>query len=57
MRKVGSNVRVSRFGVVAIAAALAMAGTTAGAGVANGATRGGTDEPSAMTLAVYGDAP
>jgi hypothetical protein len=43
--------------VVAVAAALAVAGTTVGAGVANGAARGGTDETSAMTLAVYGDAP
>jgi hypothetical protein len=57
MRKVGPKIRVGRFGVVTIAAALALAGTTVGAGVANGAARGGTDEPSAMTMAVYGDAP
>jgi hypothetical protein len=57
MRKVGPNIKVGRFGMVALAAALAVAGTTVGAGVANGAAGGGTGEPSAMTLAVYGDGP
>jgi hypothetical protein len=62
MRKVGPNIavsrvsRVSRVAGVALAACLAVAGTAVGAGVANGAA-GGTDESSAMTLAVYGDAP
>jgi hypothetical protein len=57
MRKVGPNIRVSRFGAVALTAALAVAGTTVGGGVATGAARGGSDESSAMTMAVYGDAP
>src|SRR4051794_23213324 len=57
MRKVGPNIKAGRFGMVALAAALVVAGTTVGAGVADGASRGGIGEPSAMTLAVYGDAP
>src|SRR4051812_5692935 len=56
MLKVGPNIMVGRFGAVVFAAALAVAGTAAGAGVANAAPGGG-DEPSAVTLAVYGDAP
>ena len=57
MRQVGPNIRVSRCGAVALTAALAVAGTTVGGGVATGAARGGSDESSAMTMAVYGDAP
>ena len=56
MRKVGPDITVGRFGAVVFAAALAVAGATAGAGVANAAPSG-SDRPSAMTLAVYGDAP